>query len=67
MIHENDKDINLKEQSFSDLTTHYDNLVSYNDVKDIFLSKKETFGNIFRHEWTFYLQCEGSWKCWLSN
>ena len=44
MIHENDKDIYLKEQSFTNLTTHYDNLVSYNDVKDIFLSKKETFG-----------------------
>ena len=51
-IHENDKDIDLKEkfninskqQSFTDLTKNYDNIVSYNDVKDIFLSRKETFG-----------------------
>ena len=59
LIHENDKNIDLKEkyniinskqQSFTDLTKNYDNLVSYNDVKDIFLSRKETFGSIFRYE-----------------
>ena len=51
--HEKDKDIDLqdkyivknsKQQSFADLSSNYDNLVSYNDVKDIFLSRKETFG-----------------------
>ena len=36
--------INSKQQSFTNLTINYDNLVSYNDVKDIFLSRKETFG-----------------------
>ena len=46
------KDIDLKElfnvkdskqQTFEHLTANYDNLVSYNDVKDVFLSRKETF------------------------
>ena len=50
--HEKDKDIDLqdkynvknsKEQSFTDLAANYDNLVSYADVKNIFLSRKETF------------------------
>ena len=35
--------INSKQQSFSDLTTRYDSLVSYNDVKNIFLSREESF------------------------
>ena len=47
LIHENNEDIDLKEkfniinskqQSFTDLTKNYDNLVSYNNVKDIFMS-----------------------------
>ena len=51
-LHLSDKNIDLKEkfnitnskqQSFTDLSAHYDNLVSYNDVKDIFLSRKESF------------------------
>ena len=51
--HKKEKDIDLqdkyniknsKQQSFADLSINYDNLVSYNDVKDIFLSRKETFG-----------------------
>ena len=50
--HEVTKDIDLKElfnvvqskqQTYHDLGTHYDNLVSYNDVKNIFVSRKETF------------------------
>ena len=50
--HEVTKDIDLKElfnvvqskqQTYHDLGTHYDNLVSYNDVKNIFLSRKDTF------------------------
>ena len=48
--HEVTKDIDLKElfnvvnskqQSFTHLTANYDNLVSYNDVKNIFLSTRE--------------------------
>ena len=35
--------INSKQQSFADLSLNNDNLVSYNDVKSIFLSRKETF------------------------
>ena len=35
--------INSKQQSFTDLTSHYDNLVSYSAVKDIFLSRRERF------------------------
>ena len=51
--HKKEKDIDLqdkyniknsKQQSFADLSINYDNLLSYNDVKDIFLSRKETFG-----------------------
>ena len=34
---------NSKQQSFSHLISSYDNLVSYDDVKKIFLSRKETF------------------------
>ena len=34
---------NSKQQSFSHLASNYDNLVSYDDVKNIFLSRKETF------------------------
>ena len=34
---------NSKQQNFSHLTANYDNLVSYSDVKNIFLSRKETF------------------------
>ena len=34
---------NSKQQSFSHLAANYDNLVSYSDVKNIFLSRKETF------------------------
>ena len=50
--HEKDKDIDLqdkynvknsKQQSFADLSLNYDNLVSYNDVENIFLSRKKTF------------------------
>ena len=50
--HEVTKNIDLKElfnvvqskqQTYHDLGTHYDNLVSYNDVKNIFLSRKDTF------------------------
>ena len=39
---------NSKQQSFSHLASNYDNLVSYDDVKNIFLSRKETFdmGNL---------------------
>jgi len=33
---------NSKQQSFTDLKANNDNRVSYNDVKDIFLSRKET-------------------------
>ena len=52
LIHENNNDIDLtekyiinsKQQSFTDLTRNHDNLLSYNNVKDIFLSRKETFG-----------------------
>ena len=35
--------VNSKQQSFTHLTANYDNLVSYNDVNNIFLSRKETF------------------------
>ena len=51
-IHQSDGDLDLKEkyniinskqQSFTYLASHYDNLVSYNGVKDIFLSGKESF------------------------
>ena len=50
--HEVTKNIDLKElfnvvqskqQTYHDLGTHYDNLVSYNDVKNIFVSRKDTF------------------------
>ena len=50
--HEKDKDIDLqdkynvknsKQQSFADLSLNYDNLVSYDDVQNIFLSRKKTF------------------------
>ena len=50
--HEVTKDIDLKElfnvvqskqQTYDDFATNYDNLVSYNDVKNIFVSRKETF------------------------
>ena len=34
---------NSKQQSFADLSLNYDNLVSYNDVENIFLSRKKTF------------------------
>ena len=34
---------NSKQQNFSVLSSNYDNLVSYDDVKNIFLSRKETF------------------------
>ena len=34
---------NSKQQSFADLSINYDNLVSYNDVQNIFLSRKKTF------------------------
>ena len=34
---------NSKQQNFSHLAANYDNLVSYSDVKNIFLSRKETF------------------------
>ena len=34
---------NSKQQSFSHLSSNYDSLVSYDDVKNIFLSRKETF------------------------
>ena len=34
---------NSKQQSFAHLAANYDNLVSFNDVKNIFLSRKETF------------------------
>ena len=34
---------NSKQQSFAHLAANYDNLVSYDDVKNIFLSRKETF------------------------
>ena len=34
---------NSKQQNFSHLSTNYDNLVSFSDVKNIFLSRKETF------------------------
>ena len=34
---------NSKQQSFTDLSANYDNLVSYNDVQNIFLSRKKTF------------------------
>ena len=34
---------NSKQQSFSHLASNYDNLVSYDDFKNIFLSRKETF------------------------
>ena len=34
---------NSKQQNFSHLSSNYDNLVSYDDVKNIFLSRKETF------------------------
>ena len=34
---------NSKQQSFSHLAANYDNLVSYSDVKNNFLSRKETF------------------------
>ena len=52
VTHEKDKDIDLqdkysainsKQQSFADLAINYDNLISYNDAKNIFLSRKETF------------------------
>ena len=42
-LKENYNIINSKQQSFSHLTANYDNLVSYSDVKNIFLSRKETF------------------------
>ena len=50
--HEVTKNIDLKElfnvvkskqQTYNDFATNYDNLVSYNDVKNIFLSRKQTF------------------------
>ena len=34
---------NSKQQSFSHLSSNYDNLVSYDDIKNIFLSRKGTF------------------------
>ena len=34
---------NSKQQNFSHLSANYDNLVSFSDVKNIFLSRKETF------------------------
>ena len=34
---------NSKQQNFSYLASNYDNLVSHDDVKNIFLSRKETF------------------------
>ena len=34
---------NSKQQRFTHLSSNYDNLVSFNDVKNIFLSRKETF------------------------
>ena len=35
--------INLKQLSFQHLSANYDNLVSFNDVQDIFLLRKESF------------------------
>ena len=35
--------VNSKQQSFTDLKTRYDNLVSFNDVDNTFLSREETF------------------------
>ena len=34
---------NSKSQSFQEMVTNYDNLISYEDAKKAFLSKKETF------------------------
>ena len=34
---------NSKQQSFQEMETNYDNLISYEDAKKAFLSKKETF------------------------
>ena len=34
---------NSKPQSFQEMQTNYDNLISYEDAKKAFLSKKETF------------------------
>ena len=34
---------NQSNKTYHDLGTHYDNLVSYNDVKNFFLSRKDTF------------------------
>ena len=42
-LKENYNIINSKQQSFSHLSANYDSLVSYSDVKNIFLSRKETF------------------------
>ena len=36
--------VNAKQQSFTDLASIMIRLVSYNDVKDIFLSRRESFG-----------------------
>ena len=52
--HEDTKDVDLKElfnvknsiqQSFEDLTANYDNLISYNDAKNVFLSRKKNVSN----------------------
>ena len=37
------KYVDSKQQNFSHLSANYDNLVSFSDVKNIFLSRKETF------------------------
>ena len=34
---------NSKQQTFLHLKTHYDNLVSFNEVNNIFVSREETF------------------------
>ena len=34
---------NPKQQTFLQLKTHYDNLISFNDANNIFLSREETF------------------------
>ena len=41
---------NSKQQNLSHLASNYDNLVSYDDVKNIFLSRKETFAMEASHD-----------------
>ena len=35
--------VNSKQQSFTHFKVHYDNLLSFNDVNDIFLSREESY------------------------